>query len=289
MATELQNNIAAAGQTATQAAQKAADPKAAKLLKACKDFESVFVSYLLKTMRSEEAEEDGDSFWPKGLGGSMFQDLYDTEMSKTVSSGPGIGLGAMLFRSMEPYLKSLSPASVQSSGTLPAGAQSGSGIDSVPTSDASARPGFSSAIHSAWDKIKNFSKPIAEAVGRFNVDPALLCAVITQESGGNPGEVSPKGAKGLMQLMDGTAREMGVQNSFNPRENILGGAQYLRQMLDRFGGDVKLALAAYNAGPGAVERHGGVPPYSETRNYVNQVLDHYERYQTVMKGGQGLA
>jgi Rod binding domain-containing protein len=279
MSVEVQNNVAAAGQTPAQAAQKTADPKSAKLLKACKDFESVFVSYLLKTMRSEDTEEDGDSFWSKGLGGSMFQDLYDSELSKTVSGGPGIGLGAMLYRSLEPYLKSLPSAS----------AQSGSATDSIPSSDASARPGFSSSIHAAWDKIKNFSQPIAEAVGRFNVDPALICAVITQESGGNPGEVSSKGAKGLMQLMDGTAHEMGVRNSFDPRENILGGAQYLRQMLDRFGGDVTLALAAYNAGPGAVERHGGVPPYSETKNYVNQVLDHYERYQTVMKGGQGLA
>jgi Rod binding domain-containing protein len=280
MAMEMENVAATA-----HVAQKTADPKAAKLLKACKDFESVFVSYLLKTMRSEDTEEDGDSFWPKGLGGSMFQDLYETEMSKTVSSGPGIGLGAMLFRSMEPYLKSLSPASAQSSGATPAG----SGADSFPTSDASPQPGLSTSIHSAWNKIKNFSQPIAEAVGRFNVDPALLCAVITQESGGNPGEVSSKGAKGLMQLMDDTAREMGVQNSLNPRENILGGAQYLRQMLDRFGGDVKLALAAYNAGPGAVERHGGVPPYTETRNYVNRVLEHYEQYQTALKGGQGLA
>jgi soluble lytic murein transglycosylase-like protein len=126
-------------------------------------------------------------------------------------------------------------------------------------------------------------------VKESKLDPALLYAVITQESGGNPGEVSSKGAKGLMQLMDGTARELGVGNSFDPRQNILGGARYLRQMLDRFGGDLRLALAAYNAGPGAVERHGAVPPFAETQQYVNRVLEHYGRYQTALKDGRQLA
>jgi soluble lytic murein transglycosylase-like protein len=112
---------------------------------------------------------------------------------------------------------------------------------------------------------------------RINLDPKLVRAVIYVESGENPKAVSPKGAMGLMQLMPGTARDLGVEDPMRPRENIRGGVQYLSQMLDRFGGDVRLALAAYNAGPGAVEKFGGVPPYPETQDFVKKVLNVYKK------------
>lgn len=113
---------------------------------------------------------------------------------------------------------------------------------------------------------------IEEHAGRQNLRPDLVRAVIQVESGFNQYALSNKGAMGLMQLMPSTARELGVRNAYDPVQNIRGGTEYLRQLLDKFGGDEALALAAYNAGAGAVSRHGdAVPPYRETREYVEKI------------------
>jgi hypothetical protein len=128
---------------------------------------------------------------------------------------------------------------------------------------------------------------IDEAVERIaaqhSLPAQLIHSVIKVESNYNPGATSPKGAQGLMQLIPSTARRFGVANVFNPLENIQGGARYLRYLLDLYAGDSKLALAAYNAGEGAVARYGGVPPYRETQNYlvlVGKQLEHARQAET---------
>ncbi len=113
---------------------------------------------------------------------------------------------------------------------------------------------------------------IMQASGQYGIRPGLLRALIKVESGFNPRAVSSKGAMGLMQLMPSTADALGLADPFDPELNIMAGARYLRQQLDQFGGDERLALAAYNAGPGAVSHYHGVPPYAETQRYVTNVL-----------------
>ena len=120
-----------------------------------------------------------------------------------------------------------------------------------------------------WDAM------IEQHANSSRLDPKLVRAVIQTESGYNASALSTVGAMGLMQLMPGTARELAVEDPYDPSQNIRGGTAYLRQMLDQFKGSLELAVAAYNAGPGAVQKYGGVPPYRETVSYVQRVLGLY--------------
>lgn len=120
---------------------------------------------------------------------------------------------------------------------------------------------------------------IEQSAARYGLDPAVLHGLIQQESGFDPNSQSDAGAAGLTQLMPGTASSLGVANPLNPAESIEGGARYLSQMMSRFGGNTEDALAAYNAGPGAVQQYGGVPPYAETQSYVSKVLGYAEAYR----------
>jgi len=120
---------------------------------------------------------------------------------------------------------------------------------------------------------------ISSAARTYDLDPALIKAVIKAESAFDPRAVSFKGAKGLMQLMPGTAHDMNVTDAFNPRENIAGGSRYLRYLLDRYRGDVKLALAAYNMGPERIKENKSIPQIRETRLYLQRVMEYYQEYK----------
>ncbi len=121
----------------------------------------------------------------------------------------------------------------------------------------------------------DFSALINQAAQKYNVSPGLVQAIVKSESNFNPAAVSSVGALGLMQLMPATAAGLGVTNALDPAQNIEGGVKFLSQLLTHYNGNVRLAVAAYNAGPGAVDKYNGVPPYQETQTYVDRVLGYY--------------
>ncbi|MFH1278949.1 MAG: lytic transglycosylase domain-containing protein [Candidatus Eisenbacteria bacterium] len=230
-----------------------ASVRAKKLGKAASDFEALLLTHILKSMRSS-AEMFGDDEEETGSG--MMSEFADEQLAVAIARGGGLGLARMLRERL-----------------LPEGGPGAAAVSHEGVPPRTSVPSRSSPAGAAG----GVEGIVARAAKRFDLDPDLLRAVIAEESAGRPGAVSPKGAKGLMQLMDGTAREMGVRDPFDPEQNVFGGARYLRSLLDRFGGDLELAVASYNAGPAAVERHGGVPPYPETERYVEGVIGRLEK------------
>ena len=178
----------------------------------------------------------------------------------------------------------------RSAGTPPAGQTSGTDFQQQLIQASASGPGLglgttggtaataATAATSGGDG--PYKAEIDAAAAKYGLDPALLRGLIRQESNFNPSAGSPAGAQGLCQLMPGTAAALGCTNPLDPAQSIDAGAKYLRQQLDAFGGDVSKALAAYNAGPGAVQRYGGVPPYAETQNYVRQVQAYADQYRS---------
>jgi len=206
--------------------------------------------------------------------------------SATGASAPALGPQAAVARIAE--LQQLI-AQVRCGGTSNGGASFADALAgaSAPTASASAfgaptATGFGTNVAAAGGDggSSQYDPLVQSAAQRYGLDPALLHGLIQQESGFNPNAGSPAGAQGLCQLMPGTAAALGVTNPLDPAQSIDGGARYLRQQLDAFGGDPSLALAAYNAGPGAVRRFDGVPPYAETQAYVQKVLGYANAYRS---------
>jgi len=147
-------------------------------------------------------------------------------------------------------------------------------------SDARYRLYIRTSRKSSTTYIRDYEGIITQASKQFGLEPSLVKAVIKAESGFDHDAVSHKGAQGLMQLMPETASTLNVQDPFNPEENIFGGTRYLSMMMRRFNNDKRLAVAAYNAGPEAVDNHNGIPPYAETQNFVKRVMVYYQQYKS---------
>ena len=234
---------------------------ASRTWKVAREFEALFTSLLMKSMRKTIPE---DGLLQKSIGEKVYTDLLDVEYAKIISNNASFGLAEQIVKQIESMGDENSTMkALQEIGNRPWM------LDPhfVPNQESFPR------FQSFSQRVANFNSFIDEASSKYDVDKNLITAVIVQESGGNPYAVSRAGAKGLMQLMDSTARKLGVKRVFDPHENILAGTKYLDHLLKKFDGNEKLALASYNAGPAAVKKYNGVPPYKETQNYVKSVLE----------------
>lgn len=204
-------------------------------------------------------------------------------LSQFPETQPLLDLGAAIMGGGQGMASGIMPGEV---GGIPVGptsvpAISGANIPQAPLDPSVPLP-TSTGVPSTLDQALKLSTPssssplqdiVKYASQQTGIEPNLIAAIINQESGGKTNAVSPAGAQGLMQLMPETARSLGVTDPNDPVQNVMGGSKYLRQMMDRYGGDITKALAAYNAGPGNVDKYGGVPPFAETQNYVPSVLE----------------
>jgi len=235
----------------------------AKVKKAARDFEAVFMRQLISSMRKAgeplESEEGGEAE-------KMSMDMAWDGLAEKIADAGGIGLAKML----EPWLAGNADAMKGLQNILPTPAPT------LPTLPASLAAQAYGKTTGKMDSTQ-LDALVTRASAATGVDSSLIRGVIQTESAGNARARSNKGAIGLMQLMPGTAKDLGVDPT-DPAQNVLGGAKYLASLLKRFDGDEKLALAGYNAGPGAVEKHNGIPPYRETRAYVDTVLAHRQRF-----------
>ncbi len=239
-----------------------------KLAKASVDFESMLTKMMLKSM----SETTGGMFGEEGLGGDIFEGIFQDEISKFIGEEQSLGVASKIFKSLtgeELDLNSLKnlerPNEFQRK--APQVNYNLKNVNGIAPSS------------SALSRLSNYEEIIDKYSNQFGVDKKIIKSVILAESSAKNNSISKAKAKGLMQLIDSTANEMNVRNVFNPDENIKGGTKYLSQMLEKFDGNLSKALAAYNAGPGAVQKYNGIPPYNETQNYVKKINSYIKYFE----------
>lgn len=263
------------------------EEKRAEYIRAARGFESMFVSMMWKQMRESMVDDGEEKTEDLSFGADTLQGLADMQFGDYVAgTGRGMGIAEVIYKRLTGG-ESM-PLTTVRIPNLGGSRRSANAHEFVQENQAPIREAKAATTHAdltaerryggygnieerAAQRMRPYEDIIVAAGKKYDIDPKIIRAVITAESAGRHDAVSSAGAKGLMQLMDGTAAELGVNNVFDPKQNIEGGVRYLRKMLNEFGGDLQLALAGYNAGAGNVRRHGGIPPFKETRNYVQKI------------------
>jgi len=257
----------------TQGFESTKTPKEkAKLAKAAQDFESMLTSMMLKSMN----KTTGGMFGEESFGGDYFDTIFETKLASFISEKKSLGLADMIYKKVigedldmnkikqELQLENNNNIKVETTK-----------VKNIISNDSTAISPSKGSVN----RLNKFDSIINKASETFNIDKNLIKSVILTESAANPKAISKANAKGLMQLIDSTASDMNVKNIWNPEENILGGSKYLSEMLKKFDGDIEKSLAAYNAGPGNVEKYDGVPPFEETKNYINRVKGYMKYWE----------
>lgn len=239
-----------------------------KLADASKQFESLLTSMMLKSM----SQTTGGLFGDESFGGDFFESIFQYEIANHIAKGKGLGVADMIYKNITG--ESISKTLEEEVKTLP--------VKSVPNIEYK-KPETSALkpTEQALNRLSKYEEIIKEASETHGVDKNIIKAVILAESAGKEDAISSANAKGLMQLIDATADYLGVRNVWNPKENIFGGTKYLAELLRKYDGDLKLALAGYNAGPGNVDKYNDIPPFTETQTYVKRVMGYLNHLEAM--------
>ncbi len=253
--------------SSTSEINRYSDSEKKKLAEASKQFESLLTSMMLKSMNQTTEGMFGEN----SFGGDFFDSIFQFEIASKMSQGKNLGIAESIYQKMtgEKFSPEFSKPKVES--TRP---KENIKLNNVGTKFPALKPSLNSL-----DRLNGFDSIINEASEKYSVDKNLIKSVILAESSGKENALSKANAKGLMQLIDSTADSLGVQNVWDPKENIFGGTKYLSQLLRKYNGDTKLALAGYNAGPGNVDKYNGIPPFDETKTYVARVTSYIKNFE----------
>jgi Rod binding domain-containing protein len=283
MSIDIGPNIRNSAAIARAKTQNLSEEDKGKLKKAAFDFQSLLINQMLQSMRETKFDDEEDSGF--GYGKDIMTGMFDMQLSSVVSNTGSFGIAEMIYESMtgekfsQETIKSIDQfEGIRNTRRPEKTSPTEINVDkkNVPNSNEINKSNLLKYNNiNVFDVVNKYNFEIESHSDTYNVDPHLVKAIIAAESSGISDAVSPAKAKGLMQLIDSTAKSMGVKNIFNPSDNIKGGTKYIKSLMDRYNGDIQLALAAYNAGPGAVDKYNGIPPYKETQNYVNKVLNYY--------------
>jgi Rod binding domain-containing protein len=238
-----------------------------KMADVSKQFESLLTSMMLKSMN----QTTGGMFGEDSFGGDFFDSIFQYEIADKISQGTGLGVADEIYKrltgeklSTEILNPKLNPITKQpkievTTSTLE--------IPAVKPSNQS------------LDRLSKYDEIIDHASETYGVDKNIIKSVILAESSAKENAVSTASAKGLMQIIDSTAKYLGINNVWDPKENIMGGAKYLSELLRKYDGNLKFALAGYNAGPGNVDKYNGIPPFTETQTYVKRVIGYLKNFE----------
>ncbi len=252
--------------SSTQSTGRYTAAQKTKIAHAAKEFESLLTSIMLNSM----TKTTNGMFGSNSFGGNDFSMIFLNKIASYISEKKDLGIADVLYKKItgenldaKPKVQEMNPLKPEEKPELKPPSKK---VSSIAPSN------------KAMDRLSQYSNIINQASDLYGVNKNLIKSVILTESSAKEKAISGANAKGLMQLVDSTATEMGVKNIWNPKQNIFGGTKYLAEMLRKYNGNLDLALASYNAGPQNVDKYGGIPPFEETQNYVKRVLGYLNHF-----------
>lgn len=239
-----------------------------KMMEVSKQFESLLTSMMLKSMNQTSG---GGMFGENNFGGDFFDSIFQYEIADQMSKGTGFGVADQIYKrltgenlSSEVLNTKLEPIKKQ---------------PKIEVTSSNLETPVVKPSNQSLTRLGKYEEIINEASETYGVDKNIIKSVILAESSAKENAVSTANAKGLMQIIDSTAKYLGINNVWDPKENIMGGAKYLSELLRKYNGNLKFALAGYNAGPGNVDKYNGIPPFAETQTYVKRVTGYLKNFE----------